>query len=318
MANHARAKLLCPVGERLMELLASEALRASFGDFYTRSEGLCFERRMGFDGKDDLGQNSSLVWSDNPSHVEMRHSLYGLDVVAQQVEFQALAACFGAMAIWDDGWRETRVPGRLNLSGARRFNGGFGDQFVDESGSRRVSMWLLSPPQEERARRTCDPRLFERAGDQKVFFDEKDEIAWGAKIDWAAAVDSVWPEGVGFSVALAKAALLPSAALNQPCHRLSLEKAGRAGLVKALALALVWASATPAGELLGELEQSGADAKSAFAAAKTLRNRWLGARKKMGGFKQNVALDQARQSLLDALELDLSTPRAPRRAKAAL
>ena len=316
MANHAHAKLPWAVDERLMELLAAEALKAVFGDYYRNEGALSFAQRLGWN-QGESAAGSTQVWAEGPRHVEMRHGCNGLDALAQRIEFQALAGCFGAEVFWDDGWTDTPEPGRQKLNLMRRFHAGFGEEEVDHVGNISFPMWLLSPRQERAARAACDPQIFRRRRENhKSPGAEADVLDWGSKIDWAAAVEARWPDGEGMSAAMARAALSPSAALGLPCHGPSLAKAGRLGLEKALSLAIFWGRAQSALEILERLKATSPAPKESLEAA------WERCVKKAiarSGGEADEGRAQASHAVFEALALDLeaSAPRA-KRSKASL
>lgn len=298
MANHARVKLPWTVDPDIMELFAREAMRAAFGGFYKQDDErgvLSFSKDVGDSG------GATNVWSDSGRHVEMRHGCQGLDMVAQSMEFEALCACFGSSTASDDGIGGylLEAPGLLRLATMRPMCGGLGPRAPSDgpdgvslllghmlgSGG-RAGMWMLGMEEQKAARSLLDPMFFnppiraskalsspsERTADYERV-RAMDVVDWGSRLDWAAAVDAAYPQGLGMGAHVAANALLPAAALGIACPAHALEKSGVTGLERALSVALLWLRADTAKQLHGRLIEASAHPDASEAKAKALCDR---------------------------------------------
>lgn len=313
MANHARGRLPWSASSEVVELFAQEMMRAAFGDCFEAQED---EGPLAFKSSVELAQDQSTqVWSDSETHVEMRHGPSGLSGVAQHLEFSGLCAAFGACVAMDEGIGHYALarPGRLSLLPSRAFNGGF---WGSSGKKKNQSLWMIAPDQMARAQASLDAAFFNpppvspvaiySTGPEREKYlrhRDQDALDWGAKVEWSQAMERAYPDGEGLDAKKAASALLPSAALGLPCPPKALQKAGQAGLERALCVALIWGRAGAAREIHGRLAQKSADLEASEAKAKALCDKALARRKSVGG--REVAEDepQTAAALLESLQL---------------
>lgn len=337
MANHARAKLPWAVPEAVMELFAKEAMRAVFNGLYEldpEDYALGFKRAG---ATDPWRSDSTQVWSESSSHVEMRRGCQGLDQLAQSFEFEALAACFGAPVCYDEGIGNYKVdrPGRLSLLVFRPFCGGV-DPVTDtrakfgglgkiaaalglpgDSGEEgHSSMWGLLGPDLAKAKATLDPIFFSspKLNYSSIYapgpgYDafkkakEIDAVIWSARLNWAQAVDAAYPDGAGLDAKAAAAALLPSAALGVECPRSALRKASAVGLERALSVALMWRKPDSAREIHARLCEVSKDPAASEAKAKALCDKALARRSRVSEGQEEPQAAESAAALFESLEL---------------
>lgn len=300
MANHAVAKLPWSVDGNVMRLFASEMMKAAFGGHFVAKD---VDDPFGFSqvekGMSGWDQ-TTMVWSDSPKHLEMRHGCGGMDRVAQVLEFEGIAASFGAPIANDDGIGDYRVdrPGRLHLLPMRGHCDGFSPKKDGRSKAGKVlallmagvhfegaegsssTFWLMSQEQFDAAKTRVDPVFFNPPDvdlhgwylpgpkrDAYLRAREVDVLHWSDKLDWAAAVDKAYPAGKGMDASAAASALMPSAALDLACSSHALERAGEKGLQRALAVALMWANPLSASAIHGQLVRVASDPDAALKSA---------------------------------------------------
>ena len=275
MANHGVAKLPWSIDSKIMELFAGAAMRAAFGGFYVHEPE---HGSLGYVQAGSKPAMSTQVWSDGPTHVEMRRGCDGLDAVAQEALFQSTASCFGAPTAWDDGEYAMETPGVLKLLDLRRFHDGCSAKSLglDRPGKKDDGpAWLLTGPMRAKARKMLAPIFFDPPDialtgiyqpganrDAYLRAREEDALDWGSTLDWAGTVEAAYPDGEGLRARAAFAALLPSAALGRPCPASALGKVGLAGLERALAVAVYWSRAEVAKQIHERLCSVSADPKA--------------------------------------------------------
>lgn len=315
MANHAVAKLPWSVDANVMKLFASEMMKAAFGGHFVAKDA---EDPFGFSQVEEgvAGwDRTTMVWSDAGKYLEMRHGCGGLDRVAQALEFEGVAAAFGAPIANDEGIGDYRVdrPGRMHLLPMRGHCDGFwassgdgsagigkilsalmaGAPWERKAAGEASTMWMMSRAQCVAAKGRLDPIFFNppdvdlhgayQPGPKRDAYlraRELDVLNWSKSLDWAAAVDAAYPGGKGLDAASAASALMPSAALDLDCPSHALERAGEKALQRALSVALMWSNGRSASAIHGRLAQVASDPDAALKYAMDMCSKLVSKREK--------------------------------------
>lgn len=299
MANHAHAKLPWPIEPAVLQLFASEAMSCAFGGFFAPEEAGSLSFKSTVDGC-KYAQTTNM-WSNSPTHLEMRHGSFGFDRVAQAFEFETLCGAFGAAIACDEGIGDYLLerPGRFELLTLRRICDGFPRDSKSAlqgnaalllaeilGGPRRAqeraagAMWGMSAEQDAAARRLLDPVFFAAPDlDMKGAFQpgpvrdaylrakSLDALDWAPKLGWAAKVEAAYPSGIGMDSKTAFSCLLPAAALGIEIPAIALGKTSTQGLERALSIALLWMRAETAAAIHARLIQASPDIEASEAKA---------------------------------------------------
>lgn len=340
MANHARAQLPWGVDSALMELFAAKAMQAAFGGYYVEGPEMGYGplsfSRLEPSTSSPRGGMTTQVWSDSPRHVEMRHGCHGLDRVAQAFEFDAICSCFGAPIANDDGIGDYLLdqPGSCLLLPMRFMDGGLAETSPPLTKEQKPAAcakptWLLGPDELPIAQAMLDPIFFAPpAIDRRAIYapgperenylrqKAQDVLRWGAKLDWAEAVEAAYPGGAGLDAKSAGAALLPSAVLDIAFAPCALAKANVAGLERALAVAALWSNGSASSILHARLGEASSDATASLAKAQAHCDKLLRRRAKTREGDPVPHQAAAATSIFDALALSSATPKpiAPKAA----
>lgn len=326
MANHSHADLPWALDERLAQLFAKTAMAAAFNEYYAlRADADIGDIEFIAQGDDRGG---TYAWLESPKRVEISHRCHSLDRVAQFLEFEALAACFGCSTAWGDGHYAIGRPGVLHVLPFR--SPGDGLPFPGEP-SASEPLWLILAPQREIAQKLLDPTIFRpprihpfsnvyamAQTDPEAYqkAKEADSIDWGSRMDWAAAFESGYPGGGGISAKIAGSALMPSAVLGAPMPPSALARATSHGLERALSLALAWANPTSAQEIHARLAAISEDLPASMAQVKKYFEAFFARQARCSNEERsNSASPASAQALFEAFEISACSPLASPRKK---
>ena len=323
MANHTVATFPWDVPSEVLYLFTQHMMKTVFGGYYIPvlesddSDGcdLAFK---------SLADDSFFteIWSKSSTQIESRHqSFFGLNLLAQNVEFETLSAAFGSVVNDDEGIGRYRVsrPGTLHFVCFRRFNFGYP--------SSSEALWGINPKMLPQAEAMLDSSFFKISKTypslktypsfsrpinqehyQRLFLE--DVFEWKHHFDWTAIINKEYPSAKGLDETKAGAILLPSASLGIACPQQALDLATLPSLERALGVALLWSNAQTAKQIHSKIIQMSQDPEASEQRAQKICAEFLLQRAQAEEGDVISYEKESSDSLLESLALSRGIPQS--------